>query len=120
MRKYEHGEIAGIILSVLLIAGIIVVAAAMPNAVQLFKYFKPKNAYERTRIRQSVNRLEKQGLVKRKDGGFVITASGTRKAMYYKIKSMRIARQKIWDKKWRIVMFDVPEKKKMARRAVNR
>lgn len=119
MKKYQHGEIAGIILSVLLIAGVIVIAATMPNAVQLFKYFKPKNAYERARIKQSVNRLEKQGLIKRRGEGFIITTSGIKKAAHFKIRSTRIARQKIWDKKWRIVMFDIPEKKKTARRAVN-
>lgn len=119
MKKYEHGEIAGIILSVLLIAGIVVIAATMPNAVQLFKYFKPKNAYERTRIKQSITHLEKQGFVKRRGEGFMLTTKGIKKATYYKIRSMRIARQKIWDKKWRLIMFDVPEKKKIARRAIS-
>lgn len=119
MKKYEHGEIAEIILSVLLIAGIVVIAATMPNAVQLFKYFKPKNAYERTRIMQSVTRLEKQGFVKRKGESFMLTTKGIKKATYYKIRSMRIPRQKIWDKKWRLIMFDIPEKKKGARRAIN-
>lgn len=119
MRKYEHGEIAEIILSTLLIVGVIVVATTMPNAVQLFKYFKPKNAYERSRIRQSINHLDKQGFVKRKGEVIMLTTAGTKKATYYKMRSMKIARQKIWDKKWRLVMFDIPEKKKVARRAIN-
>lgn len=119
MKKYQRDEIKEIILSTLLIVGVIAIAVTMPNAVQLFKYFKPRNAYERTRIRQSVSRIEKQGLIREKDGGFILTTKGERKAMQYKIESMRIARQKKWDGKWRMIMFDIPENKKMARRAIN-
>lgn len=39
--------------------------------------------------------------------------------MRYAIAKMKIASQKTWDKKWRLVMFDVPEKKVQARRAIN-
>lgn len=119
MKKYKHGEIAEIILSTLLVAGFLAIAVTMPNAVQLFKYFKPKNAYDRARVKQSIGHLERRGLVMRKGGGFILTTKGARKATHYKIKSMRITRQKIWDKKWRIIMFDIPEKKRSARRAIN-
>lgn len=122
MKKYEKGEIAEIILSVLLAAGVIAVAVAMPNAVQLFKYFKPRNAYDRGRIKKSVARLERKGFIKKKSGtedGFVLTTEGEKKALRAKIDSMKIEPQKKWDGKWRIVMFDVPENKKMARRAIN-
>ncbi len=122
MKKYEKGEIIEIILSVLLVAGIIAVAVAAPNAVQLFKYFKPRNTSDRTKIKRSVLRLEKKGFIKRKsatEDSFVLTTEGEKKALRYKIDAMRIERQKNWDGRWRIVMFDVPEDKKQARRAVN-
>ena len=51
MKHYKRGEITKIILSVILAVGIITVAIAAPNALQIFKYFKPKNAYERGRIK---------------------------------------------------------------------
>ncbi len=122
MKKYEHGEIAETILSVLLAVGFIVIAIAMPNAIQLYKYFKPRNAYDRGRIKQSVIRLERRGLIKKKGGTidvYVLTTEGEGRALRNKIDSMRIERQKKWDGKWRIVMFDIPEKKLQARRAVN-
>ena len=122
MKKYDKGEISEIILSALLVVGVIAVAVTMPNAVQLFKYFTPRNASERARIKQSVYRLERAGFVKRKDGKggvFMLTEKGREKAMRYAIAQMSIASQKTWDKKWRLVMFDVPENKKQARRAIN-
>jgi DNA-binding transcriptional regulator PaaX len=39
--------------------------------------------------------------------------------MRYVIQQMKIASQKTWDKKWRLIMLDVPEDKKQARRAIN-
>ena len=122
MKKFDKGEIAEIILSTLLAVGVIAVAVTMPNVVQLFKYFDPKNSTDRLRIKRSVYRLEQAGFVKRKDGKgglFMLTQKGKEKAMRYAIEQMRIASQKAWDKKWRLIMFDVPEEKKQARRAIN-
>lgn len=122
MKKFKRDEIKEIVLSTLLAVGFITIALAAPNAVQIFKYFKPKSAYERERIKNSIYRLQKQGLIKRKDnmdGYFVLTANGKARAMRYKIEETKIQRQKRWDGKWRLVMFDVPEEKKRARQAIN-
>lgn len=122
MKNYEKSEIAEIILSLILVTGVMAVAVAMPNAVQLFKYFKPRNTYERNRIKRSVVRLEKRGLIQKMntaDDGFVLTAKGEEKALRHKLESMKIARPKKWDGKWRLVMFDVPEGKVQARRSIN-
>ncbi len=122
MRKYDKGEMARIILSALLAAGVLTVALTAPNAMRLFGYFKPKNTTERNRIKKSLSRLEKQGLIKQKDamdGYFTLTAEGKAKAMRYRIEHTKIQRQKKWDGRWRLVMFDVPEEKKRARQAIN-
>ena len=122
MKKYNRGEIAQIVLKTILVAGFITIALAAPNAVQIFKYFRPKDFEERKRVKQSLSRLEKQGLIKQRgamDGYFVLTAEGKAKAMRYKIEETKIQKQKRWDRKWRLVMFDVPEEKKKARQAIN-
>jgi len=123
MQKYNKGEIAEIILKTLLTVGFITFAIAMPNAVQILKYFKPTNWKERARVRDSVSRLEKGGYLRKKghtsNETFTLTEKGREKAMRYAIAQMKIASQKAWDKKWRLVMFDVPEKKVQARRAIN-
>lgn len=122
MKKYDKGEIAEIILSTLLVAGVITVAAVATNAVQIYKYFTPKNSSDRMRIKRSVTRLERTGFIEHAPGGkglFVLTKKGKEKALRYSLEQMKIAPQKTWDKKWRFVMFDVPEEKKQARRAIN-
>ena len=116
MKKYKKGEIAEIILSVLLATGVVAVAIMAPNALQIFKYFKPQNAYERARIKRSVALLERRKFIKKKEGGaggyFTLTAAGKIRAMRRKIETMKIAPQKNWDGKWRIVMFDISEEKR--------
>lgn len=122
VRDTTKEEIAGMVLSTLLIVGFLAVAVTMPNAVQLFKYFGRKTPKEQWRIRRSVGRLEKQGLIgKRLVRGqeyFVLTPTGKDRAMRYKLKAMAIKPQKKWDGLWRIVMFDIPENKRPARRAI--
>ena len=48
---------------------------------------------------------------------FKLSGEGKRIALTYDIDNMKIPRQ-IWDKKWRIVTFDIPEKIKKVREAL--
>lgn len=45
----------------------------------------------------------------------VLTENGRKKALTYQIDEMKIKEPQKWDKKWRIVLFDIPEKKKKTR-----
>ena len=47
----------------------------------------------------------------RDDGtiNIVITEAGREKALSFKIDSLKIKKSPIWDKKWRLVSFDIPE-----------
>lgn len=111
------------ILSILLGVGILTTAIVAPNAVQLFKYFLPRNPKEEWNIKQSFSRLEKNGLLKKKttngEDYYTLTLLGNERAKKYKLHSMKIDHQKKWDGLWRLVMFDIPEDKKMARRGIN-
>lgn len=115
-------EVAEIILSILLVVGVLAVAATMPNAVQLFKYFGRKTPNEQWRIRRSFSRLEKRGIISRRSVRgqeyYTLTPTGNDLAMRYKLKEMTIKRQKKWDGLWRLVMFDIPEEKKFSRRSI--
>ena len=48
-----------------------------------------------------------------------ITERGKRKLLQYNIQKMRIQKPRAWDNKWRMVMFDIPEKKKAGRNALS-
>lgn len=72
------------------------------------------------RTRHIINRFEKQKYVTVKespDGAVTvkITKDGFARALTYKLESMQLAQPKQWDKKWRVVMFDVPDTYKKLR-----
>ena len=45
----------------------------------------------------------------------VLTDKGKQKVITFNIDNMEIKKPNIWDKKWRIILFDIPEKKRQAR-----
>lgn len=44
-----------------------------------------------------------------------ISEKGKEKVLKYKVDDLSINRPKRWDRKWRLVVFDIPEKQKQAR-----
>lgn len=123
MKRFTRNEIGEILLSTLLVVGFLTIAVAAPNAVQLFKYFDPKNTKEKWKIKRSIARLEENNFIRKKlvagEEQYILTETGKVRAMRYHLYSMKIAEQPKWDGLWRIVMFDIPENKRIARRAIN-
>ncbi len=69
---------------------------------------------------QAIKRLEKRGLVKLQPGPKIkifITRKGRKYLGDYKNKEMIIRQPKKWDGRWRLVIFDIPEKNKEQRNA---
>ncbi|MBU3926043.1 hypothetical protein KJ763_02655 [Patescibacteria group bacterium] len=116
-------ELTKEILKGLAAGGFIVASFALPNLLQVFSLFGVKTARERYIIKRTIERLEKQKLIniyeKGDDMVIEITKNGNKKVLKYKINEMILCRPKKWDKKWRIITFDIPETKKMARNALN-
>lgn len=52
-----------------------------------------------------------------KDGTIILTLNekGEQKILKYKLDKMKIPEMKKWDKKWRVILFDIPEPKKKIR-----
>lgn len=127
MRKYGHSELAKEILKAFLVVGvvggIVVTCAVLPGVAQIFQLFEARNARERYRVNRTLKRLEQQKLLMRKIKNgkeeFVVTEMGKHQLESYLLDDLRITPQKKWDEKWRVLMFDIPEKQKKARDAVS-
>lgn len=74
---------------------------------------KKKLRFKEMTIRQSLWRLKKQGFVEKKEGKYSLTQTG-RLLMQYVIKRKRAISEK-WDGKFRVVIFDIPEKERKTR-----
>jgi len=50
----------------------------------------------------------------------ILTEKGEQWALHFNIEEMKIKKQDAWDGKWRVVLYDVPEKRKKAREALRK
>ncbi len=73
-------------------------------------------------VQKNIRNLYKSKLVEKRrnsDGSYtlVLTDKGRIKALTYRFQDMKIGEKK-WDNKWRLVIFDIPEKIKKGRDAL--
>ncbi|MCX6731712.1 MAG: CRISPR-associated endonuclease Cas2 [Candidatus Parcubacteria bacterium] len=78
---------------------------------------------DRKRLSRLVREFYNERIVdyKEKDDGtieIVLTKEGKKRALKYQFDDLKIKKPDKWDKKWRVVIFDIPEKKKKAREAL--
>ncbi len=111
------------ILSWVLIGGLITIAATSPYFLQnLIRGYKRWKKYPKRKISAAFYILKKEGLleIQNKNGQIFIslTPEGRMKAGMFQINHLKIARPKTWDRKWRLLTFDISEKKKIIREAL--
>lgn len=119
----KKGETAKAILKILLFGGVAVAVVALPGTAQMLSLFQGSNKNRKRRIYDSLYKMKRQRLVKMyyKNGEeFIeITDKGKKRLLKYEFDEIKIKKPKKWDGLWRIVIFDIPEKRKKARNAIN-
>lgn len=95
---------------------------------QGFRYAqKDKQTWEsakKRRVRAVIKRLEQQKLISWNEINgklrLVLTDKGNKKVLQYRLQDMKIKKTPKWDGLFRVVIFDIPEKKKVAREMLRR
>lgn len=112
-------------LRILAIGCVVVVAiSGAPNTLQLLKHLIKKEEefddYYPNSIEKTTSVLLRKGLaevVKGNDGYKVIlTQKGKKEILKYNMAEMEFEKPQKWDGKWRMVIFDIPNKLKYQRR----
>ncbi|MBI2607725.1 MAG: hypothetical protein HYW51_02785 [Candidatus Doudnabacteria bacterium] len=82
--------------------------------------FQRLKKYNRRQIEQSFRNLEKQNLISVSNHAgktiVEVTKNGHQRLLSYNLDEMVISKPRRWDGKWRVVIFDVPEKFSAARK----
>lgn len=120
--KKPRSEIVKDVFKWLATSGAVCIAAASPYfAVNLLKGFGQESKYKKKNVYDVFYRLKKEGCIKVERRGHQVfislTKEGKKKAGRFQIDSLKINKPKKWDKKWRIVIFDIAQLKKMQRNA---
>lgn len=110
------------ILRVLAAAGAIGMLFAFPHSapgIALLFGLRRHRDWEVNAVVKTLVRQKYVSVIESADGKITvrITKKGMTKALTYELNTMRILKPKKWDKKWRVVIFDVPEKYKDLRNA---
>ena len=121
LRDFLEGDtkgakIATVALCVFALASLPVLvmgAAVMGNAVQAFRMFEGSKKYSKRQIESAVENIKRQNLIEYiadKNGKTIvkITKKGEARLRAFDIELMKIKKPKKWDRKWRLVMFDIP------------
>lgn len=119
-RRIRIKNLEKIVLGTVATAGLLGVALLAPNALQALKLFGWK-PHRRSReiITRSRNRLVEHGLLTHNEKGFLsLTTKGEAKLRELERREYRLPRPKRWDKKWRVLIFDIPEKRKCLREKI--
>lgn len=119
MEKYSTKDLSKIILVLAGATILVPTLAMMPGLGYALRPLLKKGSFYPSHIEGTIKRLKRQKLIsvkERKDGKteILLTEDGRRKALTYKLEEMKLKSKK-WDGWWRIVVFDIPEKKKYAR-----
>lgn len=113
-KKIDYKEI---VLKSLLTVSVISVAVLAPNALQIFvpRANKKKKENFSYLLNKKIQLLQKQGyiyFVNKNGQKFVtLTLKGKKEVDKYLLGDMQIKKPKKWDKKWRIVSFDIKNTK---------
>lgn len=114
--------IGKIILGTIAAAGVLAVVAIAPNVLQVISLFDEKKKYHYPRkyyVKKAIGKLKERGLIefeKSDNKTFVrLTEKGERELLKYRLREAVIEKPKKWDKKWRVIIFDIKEKRKMIR-----
>jgi len=120
--KKPRSEISKDILDWLVVGGAVMFAATSPYfGINLIKSFSRWKKYKSRNVYDAFGRLRKQGCIditiKSRQVYINLTEKGKKMAGWLQIDALRIQKPRKWDRRWRIVIFDIAQLKKMHREA---
>src|SRR3989344_5781844 len=119
-RERRLGALQQAKLAVVIIGGVVLVGATIQNTGRLLKYFSgyKKGARFNYKAKSVLGRLSNKGcitFVEENGKRYArITEKGERMLRVETEKAV-IAKKRRWDQRWRVVIFDIPERRKSAR-----
>lgn len=120
-NKSRNRNLKRILLTTVAVAGVMSVGLVAPNVIGAMKKlgFMPTKR-QKDSIRQARARLVRDGLLAYKDSLLVLTSKGEAELATLDRQVFKPPHPKRWDKKWRVLIFDIPERRKGSREKIRR
>lgn len=115
LKSFQQAMLTAVVLG-----GVVVVAATIPNAAQLLRLFPgyKKGARFNYQAKTALGRLAAKGMVTfvEEDGKrFARITEKGELILQMEVKKKAMTKKRKWDKRWRVVIFDIPERRKNIR-----
>jgi len=116
LQAFQHG-----LLAAAAIGGVVLIAATIPNAAQLLRFMPgyKKGAKFNYQTKTALGRLAAKGLVtfEERDGKRYarVTETGEQMLVLESLREASMQKPKRWDGRWRVVLFDIPERRRGVR-----
>lgn len=109
MKRIQVGSTSYSILEILGIVGLVAIGSLLNPTLPYKILKKAAREWSRPRVRTSLWHLERGGLVKKDAKETVSLTKAGRKALErLRLDALKITRPARWDKKWHLVLFDIP------------
>lgn len=78
----------------------------------LLKAYLKNRKFQKNRFNRDLGRLNERGDVSISGDSIKITKKGQTRLLKYRLEDITIDKPSFWDKKWRLVIFDIPDHSK--------
>ncbi|MEK7461902.1 MAG: CRISPR-associated endonuclease Cas2 [Patescibacteria group bacterium] len=115
-RRAQKGEIQKLVLQAVKLVGVLSIGLVAPNVIgAMHKLGLITNKRQGEIANSSASKLAKKGLLKFNGRYYELTLMGEEKLRHLGLDDYKLKKPKKWDRKWRVVIFDISEKKKKIR-----
>lgn len=115
-KKTKRKNLQYAILHTVAAAGILSVALVAPNVlVAMEKLGLIPNKRQREYVSSSASKLVKRGLLYFDGKRYQLSSRGESLLRRWQFADFKIEKPRKWDKKWRVMIFDIPEKRRAIR-----
>ncbi|HEY4509267.1 MAG TPA: hypothetical protein VJC13_03280 [Candidatus Paceibacterota bacterium] len=112
-KRKSRKDIQKAILTSVKMAGLLSIALVAPNAVQCLKSFGLLSGRRQEEImNRSRENLIRDGLLKYEKGFLELTNKGQTRLDFLEMNDWKMNRPRKWDGRWRMLIFDIPERRK--------
>lgn len=118
-RKAKVVKVAKVVLQSLAVTGMVASVLVFPGLAIMYKWLDELGRGDRVANRRAFRRLVKRGMVRVQSGPrgmrLVLTGKGRKQIQRDRLRNFSITQPSVWDGRWRLVMFDLPESKHSSR-----
>ncbi|KKT96494.1 MAG: Transcriptional regulator, PaaX family [Parcubacteria group bacterium GW2011_GWA2_45_15] len=116
-RKKDNREhLQKLILQIVADVGMLGVSLVAPNVAKaMYKLGLVPKRRQGEYISSSASKLVKRGLLFYDGRKYCMTSRGEDKLRHWQFADFKLGRPKRWDRKWRVIIFDIPETKRKIR-----